>query len=341
MAGAVKKRRRANADNKSASIVNGGGPAGDVNGGAPAADNKRTPPDVSCAPSRRRGLSESTIQRLLLRGAVLAAALAVYLLNRQRAPQTELATVQEEIRSRSQPVTCSQRYAEETALYAGCTPGRGCGRLVSDRVVTPAEARTLRDIAARAFTLTGGGSGGASILDLHSGALSKGESFVNLYTLPEAGALLTEADLAVYRSVKRRVAELLVQHFGLTPGALLLAKPTFFSRMTSVPARTVHDEYWHVHVDKETYPSFHYTSLVYLNDHGEHFRGGRFVFTDSDANRTVEPKTGRVSAFTAGWENPHRVEPVTEGVRYALTVAFTCDPSQSIADPALQTRPIV
>ena len=49
---------------------------------------------------------------------------------------------------------------------------------------------------------------------------------------------------------------------------------------------------------------------------------------------------GRVSAFTAGWENPHQVEPVTEGARFALTVAFTCDPSQAIADPERRTDPL-
>jgi hypothetical protein len=34
-----------------------------------------------------------------------------------------------------------------------------------------------------------------------------------------------------------------------------------------------------------------------------------------------------VSAFTSGIENKHYVEPVTEGVRYALTMGFTCDRS--------------
>ena len=47
-----------------------------------------------------------------------------------------------------------------------------------------------------------------------------------------------------------------------------------------------------------------------------------------------------MSAFTAGWENPHQVEPVTEGTRFALTVAFTCDESQAIADPEHRTEPL-
>lgn len=43
---------------------------------------------------------------------------------------------------------------------------------------------------------------------------------------------------------------------------------------------------------------------------------------------------GRVSAFTSGAENPHYVERVSSGVRYALTVSFTCDPKFAIKDPS-------
>ena len=43
---------------------------------------------------------------------------------------------------------------------------------------------------------------------------------------------------------------------------------------------------------QETYGSFDYTSLLYLTDYGKDFTGGRFVFVDKDANRTVEPRVG-------------------------------------------------
>lgn len=44
---------------------------------------------------------------------------------------------------------------------------------------------------------------------------------------------------------------------------------------------------------------------------------------------------GRVSFFSSGSENIHRVEKVTWGTRYAITVSFTCDPAHAISDPAL------
>jgi len=97
--------------------------------------------------------------------------------------------------------------------------------------------------------------------------------------------------------------------------------------------------------------------LLYLSDYGNEFQGGRFVFMDGDRlNRTVEPRRGktiesqldlknfntgneffcfkgRVSMFTSGGENLHYVEKVTDGIRYALTIAFTCDVEKAIPDP--------
>ena len=93
------------------------------------------------------------------------------------------------------------------------------------------------------------------------------------------------------------------------------------------------------HIDlQETYKSFHYTSLLYLNDFGKDFQGGRFIFVDKDnVNSTVEPRKARVSMFTSGAENLHFVEKVTSGVRYALTVSFTCDQAHAISDPTVKT----
>ena len=44
---------------------------------------------------------------------------------------------------------------------------------------------------------------------------------------------------------------------------------------------------------QETYQTFDYTSLLYLSDYGSDFEGGRFVFIDKDANRTIDPKLGK------------------------------------------------
>ena len=139
-------------------------------------------------------------------------------------------------------------------------------------------------------------------------------------------------DFNAYNKVKNQIRDYISEHFDVS--GLYLTHPTFFSRLDSNPAQTMHDEYWHLHVDKETYANFHYTSLLYLTDFGEDFSGGEFVFVDSHdkLNRTIEPRLGRLSFFTSGIENKHYVKPVKNGARYALTLGFTCDPSKKIED---------
>ncbi|CAG02580.1 unnamed protein product, partial [Tetraodon nigroviridis] len=237
--------------------------------------------------------------------------------------------------------------------YPGCTPQK-CGRAVVDGVVSTEEAQSLRRLAERGLALAGS-EGGASILDLHSGALSMGKQFVNIYRYfgDQIGDVFTEEDFQLYRDVRGRIQGVIADTFGLDPKQMYLTKPTFFSRINSTTAKTQHDEYWHPHVDKDdtaittvllsmdrvspvTYGSFDYTSLLYLSNYGSDFTGGRFIFMDNESNSTVEPRAGRVSFFSSGSENIHRVEKVTWGTRYAITVSFTCDPEHAISDPALR-----
>lgn len=280
-------------------------------------------------------------RRIVTRAALSLALVGVLYISAKWKPQStsaSLAGVAESLTLRSQAVPCSEDYVEERKLFSECAP-RKCGRVVSDSVVTANEVRVLLRIAQRGLSL-GRSDGGASILDLHSGSVSRGKKFANVYTLfKQKGKLLfTEEDIKVYRQVKIKIRSLIAFQFGATPESLHLTHPTFFSEMTDRPALTVHDQYWHVHVDKKTYGSFHYTSLLYLSDYATDFDGGRLVFVDgASGNVTVEPKKGRLLAFTSGSENPHRVEPVERGVRYALTVSFSCDPSKAVADPGMSS----
>ena len=84
--------------------------------------------------------------------------------------------------------------------------------------------------------------------------------------------------MTIYKVVRTKIQHAVAHNFGVPANKIFLTKPTFFSRMTNVSAQTIHDEYWHPHVDKETYQSFDYTSLLYLNDYGRDFEGGRFIF---------------------------------------------------------------
>ncbi|KAL5254832.1 hypothetical protein ACHWQZ_G014314 [Mnemiopsis leidyi] len=233
-----------------------------------------------------------------------------------------------------QKVPCPENQKVE---YSGCEAAT-CGRYILDRLVTNEEAEKLIAIAEKGMSL-GGGSGGATILDLHSGALSVGTKFADVRELAKKSGikeLFSYEDLKLYRSVKNRIQVEIEKKWKIGPGKLKLTKPTFFSRMTDRRPSTVHDEYWHVHTDTEQYDRFHYTSLLYLNTYHTDFKGGRFMFDSPGNNNTVHPKAGRVSIFTSGTENPHHVERVTSGTRYAITIPFTCDPEYAIADPQME-----
>ncbi|XP_049872179.1 2-oxoglutarate and iron-dependent oxygenase domain-containing protein 3-like [Pectinophora gossypiella] len=234
---------------------------------------------------------------------------------------------------KGQIVECSTSYLREVERYEGCYP-KDCKRYVTDQVISVREAEDLLEMAKKGFKV-GGSAGGASILDLHSGALSKGTHYINIYKNEDTKNLFTENDFNIYRVVKEKIRYAVGHHFGISPNKIYLTHTTFFSELTAKKAAGIHDEYWHPHVDKETYPHFHYTTLLYLGDYNIDFKGGRFVFIDEKFNRTVEPRKGRLSMFTSGAENRHYVEKVSSGIRYAITVSFTCDKNHAIEDPSI------
>lgn len=98
--------------------------------------------------------------------------------------------------------------------------------------------------------VSGNAEGGAAILDLHSGALSHGQAFINVYSLENSQKLFSSGEMAVYKVVKTKIQHAIAQNFGLDAEALYLTHPTFFSKLTSSQPKTIHDEYWHPHVDK-------------------------------------------------------------------------------------------
>lgn len=225
-------------------------------------------------------------------------------------------------------VLCSNDYGNS---FKNCKPKK-CGRAVRDDLFSSKDLKHMREIVEKGMK-HGGGNGGATILDLHSGALSYGDKFINLHALK---TVFNQSDFEVYSKIKNEIHGVIAETFGIQKNLLYLTKPTFFSRLTNKDASTKHDEYWHQHIDRITYQTFYYTSLLYLSDYNTDFTGGRFVFVDgAGSNKTVEPKMGRLSFFTSGSENPHFVERVESGTRFAITVSFTCNKKHKIDDPSL------
>lgn len=297
----------------------------------------RSIPDKSASQNTGISLSPDVLKRIIIRCLIVVVSFligAYFLWNEE--VMDVFVGVSDTVDRQYMGVECSSDYVKETATFGACVPTR-CGRVVMDNVVSISEAEHLLRTAKAGLSM-GESYGGASILDLHSGALSKGDKFIDVYEVIRRSGreVFTAKDFKIYRQVKNKIHGAIAREFGIPVDKLYLTSPTFFSKMTSRPAQTIHDEYWQVHVDKETYGSFHYTSLLYLADYGRDFHGGRFVFLGPERNITVEPKLGRVSFFTSGSENPHYVERVSSGIRYAITVSFTCDPGKAIDDPNIK-----
>lgn len=146
---------------------------------------------------RKKSTSRLTSYRVWTRLVIVVAVLIIAYFTSNKDKERKFATRRESIIFRAQDVDCDTEYLNEIAQYITCVPNK-CGRFVTDSLVTEQEAIALIDLAKRGLSF-GGGSGGVSILDLHSGALSKGQNFINIYKLPEAKGFLTEDALTAYK----------------------------------------------------------------------------------------------------------------------------------------------
>lgn len=136
-------------------------------------------------------------QRVWSRCVLILAVLFIVWYNSRQGKEVQLARQKEILISRTQHVECSNDYKSEISVYPDCVPEK-CGRVVTDKLVSSTETDVLLKIATSGLGL-GGSDGGASILDLHSGALSKGQGFIDIYALPEAKKIFNSADFAIYK----------------------------------------------------------------------------------------------------------------------------------------------
>jgi len=233
-------------------------------------------------------------------------------------------------------VTCSAKAGGDgtgaTGLCGNPRRSNGCARFVLDGAIPREKVEILRGmIQWLVDEAWGAGAGPPSVIDLHAETISYKEKFVNLTALMEFKSLnFSQAQVEAYQSVRESLRQRLSEFFGV-PIEGLQHDMTFFSHINaSKEAKNIHDEYWHTHIDTDQYGTFAYTTLLYLNTQDEDFEGGEFIFepvVEGDKLRrgaAVEPRFGRVVAFTSDAENPHKVLKVTRGTRLALTAAFTC-----------------
>ena len=85
--------------------------------------------------------------------------------------------------------------------FIECIPTERCGRYATRNFISVEETDLLLDFAKRAFSLTKGGSGGATIYDLASSALSTGETFASIWSMPGHESTLSQDDYTFFKYV--------------------------------------------------------------------------------------------------------------------------------------------
>jgi len=262
--------------------------------------------------------------------------------NHQPVDVVERVGADERLASRRRwPVACT---ADDGS---GCRADRPCDRVVRDDFVDAATVDALLSIAARGMGARSGAeeeatstaaAGGPTIFDANSGyVMAPGAKLANVYGDDRDGDLFAPGDFALYRGVIRALKAEVEEVFGLP---LYFTAPTFVARLsglnTSWQPTAPHDEYWHVHVDRDNTAHYEYSGLLYLSTFGVDFDGGVFEFVEDRANDAavlrVEPRRGRLVLFASTSENAHRVRRVVAGVRHALSFWFTCDPLKEFPD---------
>ena len=232
-------------------------------------------------------------------------------------------------------ITCQASNSGD-GIFSSCSPKK-CARIVVHDFLSLHQVSQLILLVRKALK-HGSSLGGVSVFDLYSGAISSGDKFINIYSIHTNSPVFNPSDFDLVHEIIEKVHSRISVYYGIEFENIFLTNPTFFSEITARPAYNIHDEYWHTHVDKETYEGFEYTSLIYLSDQDTDFKGGNFLYeyNGNESGLTIEPRPGLLSIFTSGKENPHRVEQVREGVRYALTIGFTCNPNKRIRIPTGQ-----
>ena len=91
------------------------------------------------------------------------------------------------------------------------------------------------------------------------------------------------------------------------------------------------------HIDAARPVYWHYTCLLYVGEHGaSQFAGGETLLIDEVERRhgnvrsglLVEPRRGRLLAFSSGAENVHTALEATYGFRSLIQVWFSCEPKK-------------
>ncbi|CAM9449867.1 unnamed protein product, partial [Choristocarpus tenellus] len=177
------------------------------------------------------------------------------------------------------PVECE--YAQYQPRVPGCHPNplssrTSCGRLAVHRFIPHEAVGRLVSMAERGMVAcgedvrSGPGGGGPCIMDVNSGFVRGERGVANIFSPSgtEDGPPLvsyTQEEYTFYRDTIESIRLRVMEAFGLE--FLKFTAPTFITRIQGRQEwrpQSMHDEYWHVHVDKNNTEHYDYSGLLYL-----------------------------------------------------------------------------
>ncbi|CAL8142345.1 unnamed protein product [Orchesella dallaii] len=273
-------------------------------------------------------------QRLWSRGILITGLLVIVWYNSGKKNEQSFASFDEEITTKAMKTRCSPSLDEAVKPFPKCIP-KQCGRFVVDNLFAPQEIYALKELMERIFN-EGKVEGAATVFDLQLGIMQLEGETLDLFKLNSTKPIFQKSDQIIYLNLKGKLQRLISSYFAVDHWSLYAAAPFFITRLTRKFAKRENDEYWHPAVHQKQFKTYQFSTVLFMSDYGTDIDGGRLIFIDGDnTNRTVDPKVGRAIAFSAGEESLHYTERVLKGTRYAITVGFTCNPKDAVADPKL------
>ena len=211
-----------------------------------------------------------------------------------------------------------------------CTHPTSCGRYLLDEFVDTYDVDRLRDIAQKGLEYRNEGgtpAAGPTIIDINTGYIRDSNGLINAFA--NDNNIFDVADFDHYGRIIKKLKTKVEEVFSIQD--VYFTAPTFITHIKGTAdwePQSIHDEYWHLHVDNNNTEHYHYSGLLYLSTINKDFTGGRLKFFNSDEvtlEQVIEPKAARLLIFSSGRENPHSFERVTSGNRMVLAFWFTCN----------------
>jgi hypothetical protein len=133
------------------------------------------------------------------------------------------------------------------------------------------------------------------------------------------------------REVRRRTRDLLHEFY--IPCGELFVDYTLLTEMRIGDAHPAHADSESPSPDGGWIPNHtpwrHSVGMLYLNTNGLDYKGGELLFPTLGLR--ILPEAAQLVGFTSGRQHWHEVTPVTNGVRYSLSMWMTEDPAHQEA----------